>query len=224
MEYQQQLAKLWAEVAGNRVFKFKNIFKDFLLLTKYDLRFIQAAKVKLRVADNMLPDCEHCPQNCCHGAENTVSLRLIDIARLLDAGLSAAIDQDNRSFRQDIYFKNKPGVLADINSDDWNYFPILKRVNNICPYLDQQNKCTIYKYRPITCRRFPYILTQTKAHIVFSQKCYKTKIALEPLKQQELFQAALDSYNEKVKDLILINYARADLEEIGLRKYLLLKN
>jgi hypothetical protein len=41
-------------------------------------------------------------------------------------------------------------------------------------------------------------------------------------KAQELFLAAIESYNEKVKDLILIHYAKKELNEMGIGKYLTL--
>lgn len=220
MSYQTNLKKLWAEISTRKLFKFKNFFKDLILLQKYDLRFIAPERLIFNFDKNLLPDCENCAKNCCHGAENTVSLRLIDIARLLDAGLTEAIDLDNRSFQADNYFKKYPQNLRFVKNDSWKFFPVLKRVNNICPYLDKNNRCSIYKYRPITCRRFPYIISNDKKHIIFSKKCHHTKRLDDKTAQQELFNAALDSYNEKIKDLILVNYARKELERLGIIKYL----
>jgi Fe-S-cluster containining protein len=220
MNYQTALNKLWTEVSYRKLFKLKNFFQDLILLQRYDLRFISPEKLKIAFDSHLLPDCANCPENCCHGAENTVSLRLIDIARLLDANLAEAIDLDNRSFRQDKYFKKNPHALRLVSNDSWKFFPVLKRVNNICPYLDKDNRCSIYQHRPITCRRFPYIITSDKKNIVFSQKCHKTKLTNNKNQQETLLNAAIDSYNEKIKDLILLHYARKELSKIGLIKYL----
>ena len=220
MNYSRKLDNLWRDISQNKLFKLKNLFKDLYLLYKYDLRFLKRENLKLKFDPQLLPDCASCPQNCCHGAENTVSLRLVDIARLLDAGLEDAIDMDNQSFKNDPYFQKEKKALKYLNNDNWNLFPVLKRVNNICPYRDQDNHCTIYEHRPITCRRFPYIITQNKKNIVFSKKCYSTKKEDNPPKQKELLQAALDSYNEKIKDLILIHYAQEELQKIELAQWL----
>lgn len=220
MSYQSSLNKVWTEISSRKLFKFKNFFQDLVLLQKYDLRFIDPKRLALQFNQKLLPDCANCPENCCHGAENTVSLRLIDIARLLDANLAEAIDLDNQSFRQDRYFKTNPQALRFVSNDSWKFFPVLKRVNNICPYLGKDNRCSIYKHRPITCRRFPYIIASDKKNIIFSQKCYKTKFANNKEQQETLLKAAIDSYNEKIKDLILLHYARKELSKIGLTKYL----
>ena len=220
MSQQNKLNVLWQEVSTKRVFQFKNILKDFYLLHKYDLRFVRPGQLRIRFDRELVPDCANCAKNCCHGAENTVSLRLVDIARLLDAGLAEAIDLDNQSFREDPYFKTNKKLLRSLNNDSWNFFPVLKRINNICPYLDRKKRCTIYAHRPLTCRRFPYVLATSKRDLLFSKKCYNPKKSESAKLPAQLFQDSIDSYNERVKDLILINYAKQELIELGLGRYL----
>lgn len=222
MNYQAKVAALWQEVSSNKLFKWQNFWQDLWLLSKYDLRLIDKTQLQLNFDTELLPDCQKCSQNCCHGAENTVSLRLIDIARLLDAGLEEAINLDNQSFKKDAYFKEHRNDFRHLNSDSWNLFPVLRRVNNICPYLDTKKRCTIYEHRPLTCRRFPYVIAENKKNLLFSKKCHQTKKEgnQESTAQKILLNSAVDSYNEKIKDLILIYYAREELQKIDLAKWL----
>lgn len=219
----EQLNTLWEEIKTKRFFRLKSFLLDLFLTFKYDLRMIDPKNVKLNMDPIQVPDCKTCPKNCCRGVENTVSLRLIDIARLIDAGLSDYIDKDNKIVIEDELAEKHPKILRNIRSDTWRKFPVLKRVNDICPLRDKDNKCTIYDVRPLTCRRYPYTLMDNLKEIRFSKHCINPK-NIDALNDyaKEHFVTAIQVYNEKVKDLILIYHAKKELQDIGLSKYLII--
>lgn len=61
--------------------------------------------MKVQIEPLRVPDCQNCQNNCCHGVENTVSLRLRDIALLLDHGLEEYIDKNNQVIFDSEYLK-----------------------------------------------------------------------------------------------------------------------
>ncbi|MBU0581018.1 MAG: YkgJ family cysteine cluster protein [Candidatus Margulisbacteria bacterium] len=218
----ENLENLWHQTKEKKLFRLKNILKDFWLTLKYDLRFIDPKQVQLKINPLQVPDCKTCSRNCCRGVENTVSLRLIDIARLIDAGLTKFIDKNNKIHIQKEIAEKHPRILRNIKSDTWRKFPVLKRVNDICPLLDNKNNCTIYNVRPLTCRRYPYTLMDNMKEIKFSKYCINPKtIEKQNEYSQEMFNTAIEVYNEKVKDLILIHHAKKELQEIGIYNYLI---
>jgi Fe-S-cluster containining protein len=218
-----QLNTLWREVVERRLFKLRYFLLDLYLHSKYDLRLIAPEKVQLKIDPLEVPDCSACPRNCCCGAENTVSLRLTDIARLMDAGLEEYIDKDNKVNIEREILEKHPGITRNIQSDTWRKFPVLKRVNDICPLLSKDKKCTIYNVRPLTCRRYPYMLMDNMKEVRFSRHCINPKTIKDlDVYAREHFDSAIASYNEKVKDLILIHHARKELAELGIGKYLVL--
>ncbi len=223
MSISGELHALWDEVRTNRLFKPRYFLTNLYVFNKYSLQLVDPVKVKNTMAPLKVPDCTTCIHNCCHGVENTVSLRLIDIARLLDAGLADMIDLNNRVHIEKEILRKHPGIAANIQSDTWRKFPVLRRVNDICPKLGKDNKCTIYGARPLTCRRYPFMLKDDLKAVTVSTYCKNLVVHAGNWGDenvQELFLSAIDSYNEKVKDLILIYYAKKELEDLKIGKYL----
>jgi len=72
-----------------------------------------------------------------------------DVVRLLD---SSEIDYDHDS---DAWIKFSYGKRS----------LALKKKNGHCQYLDDENRCMIYHYRPMTCRTFPHQVTMDEGKV-----------------------------------------------------------
>ncbi|MBS3068707.1 YkgJ family cysteine cluster protein [Candidatus Micrarchaeota archaeon] len=57
------------------------------------------------------------------------------------------------------FLDSKPASLPDIASyiDEIDFGISIKAKNERCHFLEQDNKCTIYKFRPNFCRTYPFI-------------------------------------------------------------------
>lgn len=163
------------------------------------------------VRERAVPDCGQCPDNCCRGP-NLVSLRLQDMARLLDAGLGWAIVAPGSHDTKRMLELEGPGSARP--------FPVLARkADGSCVFLDAHNRCSIHPIRPLTCRRFPYVISDDLVQIGYSQSCPSWRHGNDA-ECQALEQASVDSYNARVQDLWTLAFAPALLERLGLAAHL----
>lgn len=162
-----------------------------------------------------VPDCAACSDNCCTGP-HLVSLRLTDIARLHDAGLGDHIVTLDQLDRATVYashpelreIESRPGFAA---------FPVLGRSNDgRCPFLSAELRCTIYPIRPVACRRFPLFVGDDLRTVRWASSCESRKDG----NPGALFEAALDSYNQRIRDHLVLRYARPVIDNLGLGRYL----
>ena len=217
-----KLIRLWEFKKKFLKFQIIEPIRSFLLHRRYDIRLLKLEDIeKIDIEEYQVPTCQFCKENCCRGYVNIVTLRLIDIARLIDLGLQEAITLEKPP--RDV-FKMTKARRNFFKSELWKRFPILKqKEDGSCYFLDEQNRCVIYDYAPLICKKFPFTLSQDKKEIFYSPKCktYSISIANKD-KFYEHINAVIEHYNEMIKDLVLIYHAKKELKYLGLDKYLIL--
>jgi len=222
---EKQLCDLW-QALDNVLHHPKNWFKLLSLRRRFDLNFILYKDIKIQIPKGQVPDCESCLEICCTGPNSIVSLRLRDIAALIDAGLGHHITHE----------RSRLSILGDtVNEAQKNFsesifsqvFPILKQdKTNTCSLLDENRLCSAYPAWPISCARYPFALDATNRVIFYAKGCgfYETYQPSEVGgRVRNLVTATIDSYNERIKDILLLHFAREELKQMKLTKHLRLE-
>jgi len=195
------------------------------LRRRYNLRPLSVSQLRLRVPPRLVPDCEACTEVCCSGRTRVVSLRLLDIARLADAGLESHITTTRPQFTL-TELDQKPALRDRVDSDLWRWFPVLAQdPSATCTLLDEQLRCRAHPAWPLSCARFPYSVNLAARTIFYAPSCQSTRTVQSdevgaPVRR--LVEAAVAGYNEQIRDLVLLHVARAELEQLGLLRQLTL--
>ena len=168
-------------------------------------------------------DCSGCTELCCVGHNQTVSLRFRDIATLIDLGSTDLITKDKPAFDAQT-LEQKPALKRTLASQAWQRFPVLKQnAFGACRALSTEGKCTLYPHWPTSCARFPYALDIEFEAITYSPRCRSFWIRPDAgAKIEAMKVAAVAAYNERIKDLVLLAYAPAQLADLGLTAHLVL--
>ncbi len=206
--YEQAKPNLWQRLFHWRRFRMKRLSES---------RFLSAARQRY---PSDIPDCESCSDSCCQ-SPSLVSLRLVDIARLMDAGLESGIANVDFSARRTIYSKYPQLELAE-SKDSFRLFPVLRqKEDGTCFFLSNSKRCDIYEHRPLACRAFPYLLSEDLKSIHFARGgCSNGVAADDSSLVQKLVGSVVEHFNSKVSDLIAIEESSAEIERIGLGEYL----
>jgi hypothetical protein len=221
---EKQLRALW-DRAQYRVYHPKNWLKLTSLKKQFDLEFIRYKDITIRVPTGKVPDCDTCLEICCTGPNSLVSLRLQDIAALVDAGLDAHITHERQKYGLNVvnHFANAAqknfaeSVFAEV-------FPVLTQDRTqTCLLLGEDLKCKGFPAWPISCARYPYAIDAINRVVFYAKGCESFEV-LSPYeaagRTRYLVQAAIESYNERIKDILLLHFARDELRDMGLLKYL----
>ena len=83
----------------------KNAIRELQLRASFDVDLLSHRSIINRTPPGTIPDCPACTNICCAGLENIVSLRLSDVARLVDIA------------RTDLMSKKKPNFPAEMLAD-----------------------------------------------------------------------------------------------------------
>ncbi len=199
----------------------KAILDNFKPLTRRQVQgFISEAKRS--------PNCETCESNCCARLEGKILLTLKDVARLVDAGLADSIVGTYKGFSAilDQYLlERNPDVFSAVNvmmnekMNETSYMPSLQKVDKLCVFLDEANRCRAYKVRPEACRRYPFDFDFHSHWITWDPACPSTQSLTED-QQSPIVSAILASENERLRDIALIMLDRDALKQIGFGDYL----
>lgn len=216
------LDSLW-KAARFRLYQPRHWPTYFRLSHRFDLQFVQLSQLQVEIPRGTVPDCESCTNLCCTGPNAIVSLRLADIARLIDAGL-----QDYMTFRRPLPLH---GVSWAAKEAHWSVFsesfPILKRdKTGTCELLSPERTCNAYPHWPLSCARYPYALDVLRKRLFLAQGCSSHRfvdIDDAPGKVKGLVQSAIRSYNERIRDIILLHVALSELLDLGFGPYLRLQ-
>jgi Fe-S-cluster containining protein len=215
------LDALWAEVASKPLYAPPHFWRYVKLRWQMNLSLIDPQKVKLAAPDGKINDCSSCNDLCCMGPKSTVSLRLRDIAMLKDVGREDLIRIQKPTFSAE-HLATHPALRRTVASRTWETFPVLKRnAMGACAALTDGGKCGIYPYWPISCARFPYSLHLEDSEVFYSQRC--DSFFIHPnahTRAYKMAQVAVAGYNERIKDWVLLAYAKDKLQELGLIDYL----
>ncbi len=220
---QLALDALWRPYrSGWRRLVSKDVFRELALRADFDTELLVSSQIANKVAAGLVPDCPRCQNTCCAGFENVVSLRLKDIAVLMDAGHTDLISRDKPRFPPDV-LDERPGLADLAKSHLWRTLPVLKQIGPLrrCAALDDDLRCSIHDAWPTSCERFPYSLSAARREVVWGSRCQSRQLRPEHRQRsREIFAAAIDAYNERVRDAVLLHYQRAALDELGIGAFL----
>lgn len=188
-----------------------------------DLTQVRRKDAMVTLPRGALPNCRACTNSCCVGKENTVSLRLVDIARLIDLGRTDLIATEQPNLAQ------VPSTMARrrfMASRSFAVFPVLKQdANHRCLALSADSRCSLHPHWPLSCARFPYSLDRDDNEVFYSSRCGSAEMYYESadVKRCEvMIDATLNAYNQRIRDFVLLEYARPALDALGLTRYLAL--
>ena len=217
------------QLARSRMWRAGYRWRSFALWRRFDLRSLDLSTVKLKIPNGQLPDCENCIELCCTGPNARVSLRLLDIARLVDHGHAAHIvkdpvlDADNRRDKQ--IEKQHSWARREADGSVFHrVFPVLARdATGTCMFLTADRLCGVYPGWPLSCARYPYALDRQLKVIFYAKGCTSTvtvQPADAPVRVRALARAVIDAYNQRIKDVVTLALAPDRLAELGLLEHL----
>lgn len=199
------------------------ILRELALRNRFELKPVDVRKVARDVPRGAVPDCPSCPQICCGGLENVVSLRLSDLATLVDLGRTDLVSKLKPRFPEDLVAE-RPGLRDLSESYLWRSLPVLAQLGpeRRCAALTRNLQCSLYPHWPISCERFPYTLTPDRRRVRWGTRCptRKPRAHLHRDRSDALFEATLSAWNERIRDAVLLFHARAELERLGLGPWL----
>lgn len=196
--------------------------KELELRASFDLDLLAPSRVNSRIPLGMVPDCPKCQDICCAGIENVVSLRLSDIAMLIDIEQTALISRKKPRFPASM-LDERPMLREMVASQLWRTLPVMKQLgqDRLCAALTPELSCGLHPHWPLSCERFPYSLIAARREIVWGSRCASKKMTSEAVpRSAEMRTAAIDVYNERIKDAVLLAHARPELEKLGIAQFL----
>jgi len=209
------LEALWTETTAKSLWLPKTLWRYMNLKRRVNLRMLHRWDVDVPPPPRALPNCRACTDICCIGKKNQVSLRLVDIAMLMDMGREDLIAVEHDAPPKDSYARER-----FLQSRTYAMFPVLKQdEQERCAALGRDKRCTIYPAWPLSCARFPYSLDLEDKEIFYSPRCPSYDIVLGHERINVMIDAALTAYNERIRDFILVEFAWAGLQRHGFATY-----
>lgn len=206
----RQLADAWV---GRLTFA--RLLRSLRVTWRYASRRLHRRNLLLNVEPGTVPDCKQCTETCCAGP-HLVSLRLVDIARMVDAGLDWALVAVDGAARELVYVDH-PELRAAEQRDAFRFFPVLKQIDKHCVFYERQNgRCAIHPLRPLACRAYPYRLSDDLDAIRTSTGCKSRRLDGTSEEMAALADAVVNNYDQKLRDHIMLDQARPVLKELGL--------
>jgi Fe-S-cluster containining protein len=213
------LEELWSR-SRYRLYHPKNVWRWLDLRRRFELRFLRASAMRVAVPARLLPDCATCTDICCTGPNAVVSLRLADIAALVDAGLERHVVHERPDADGDASWARQEA--------DWSVFhrmfPVLQRdVTGTCALLTEDRMCGAYPAWPLSCARYPYALDVLNSRVFLAKGCESHRLMSAddaPDAVRRLVDAAVRGYNERLRDVILLHVALDELQELDLLRFL----
>jgi hypothetical protein len=234
-DVERALTALWP-LAQARLTHPRGWWRWWRLHRRFSLRFVRIGELSVKIPYGQVPDCEACTELCCTGDNAIVSLRLRDIAALMDIGRAAHITHERdvrtvrsaRSSRAVTTSKQAARTTWARTEADASVFhrvfPTLVRdATGTCSLLSDARTCSVWPAWPLSCARYPYALDLQNRVVFYAKGCTSTQTMTTseaPVKVRELVRAVVDAYNERIKDIILVHMAREELRELGLLAHL----
>lgn len=215
------LEVLWRRVADRPLCAPPSFFRYLRLRWRVSLKQLDPERTKLLAPRWKVNDCNACTDLCCVGPRSTVLLRLRDIATLVDVGRTDLMTHEKPEFSradQD----QRPALRRQLGSQAWSLFPVLRQTRmGACAALTNGGKCGLYPHWPLACARFPYALHADGEEVFYSRRCNSFWIRPDAQgKVETMTAAAVASYNERIKDLVLLAYVPREIERLGLTAHL----
>ena len=217
----EALQQLWNEVSQKPLYASPNFWRYIKLRWKMKLKLEDASEFDIRVPKWKTNDCSSCTDICCVGPHSAVTLGFKDIAMLIDIERTDLISHHKPAFDENV-LNNRPALRKHVATQSWKQFPSLKtNTMGACSALELNGSCGLYPYWPMSCARFPYSAHIEEKKIFYSKRC--DSFWIRPDTRDSVHAMALSAvanYNERIKDLVLLEYAPERLESLGLMKYL----
>lgn len=217
----EAIEDLWDEVSSKPLWASPNLWRYLQLRYRMRLRLLDPSRVRIVAKRWKINDCHRCTDICCIGPRSTVLLRLRDIATLIDIGRTDLIATTKPGF-DPVELRKYPALRRNLASRDWQMFPVLRQnAMHACEALSADGRCTLYPHWPLACARFPYALHADVGDVFYSARCDSFWIRPDsegPVRA--MATAAVAAYNERVKDQVLLSYARERLHELGVTRFL----
>jgi Fe-S-cluster containining protein len=215
------LEALWQEVASRPLWAPPHLLRFLRLRWRMRLQLLDPARTTLVTPVGKINHCSDCSDSCCIGVHSTVLLGLRDIATLVDVGRTGLITRRKPAFSEAAR-AGRPGLRRHLASEAWRRFPVLAQNSfGACEALDVAGRCTLFPHWPMSCARFPMALHLEALEVFYSRRCRSFRIHPAAAKKAERIQlAAVASYNERIKDAVLLAYAPARLRDLGLMQHL----
>ncbi len=217
------LDDLWT-TASPQFYRFRNVVRIVRLRRRFDLRPLRIDGLKLAIPTGQVPDCESCVELCCTGDDAIVSLRLRDVAKLMDLKREDLVSHERPSPTSTA---KKPLTWARQSADESVFhraFPVLARdATGTCMALNDERQCGLWPRWPMSCARYPYALDRYHGVIFYARGCRSTRTAPveeAPLAVRRLVRATVDAYNERLKDIMLLAFCRPELAALGLMTHI----
>lgn len=215
------LEALWQEVRARPLWAPPHFFRYLALRWRTRLRMLDPTRVKILAPPGKVNDCSGCMDICCIGPRSTVLLRFRDIATLMDIGRTDLMTHDKPHFGPE-ELAQRPALARQVSSRSWATFPVLRQNRfAACAALTDDGKCSIYPYWPLACARFPYALHADDDTVFYSARCDSFWVRRDGTERvASMAVDAVVSYNERIKDLVLLAYAPERLAELGLLQHI----
>jgi Fe-S-cluster containining protein len=214
------LEALWQKVSAKPLWLPPHFWRYLRLRRRIELRELARSDVRISTPLPVANNCRACTDTCCVGKKNTVSLRLIDIAWLLDGDRTDLIAADKPTFTDS---EMSAARRRFTESRTFAMFPVLRQdAAERCAALGPSGACSLYPHWPLSCARFPYSLDLSEREIFYSPRCGSlspTASFAEP-RVRMMIDATLAAYNQRIRDWILCDYAWGELTRIGLTRFL----
>jgi Fe-S-cluster containining protein len=150
------------------------------------------------------PACDTCADPCCARANAIVSLRLDDVARLVDSGHAHALVDPRVLLTRFPALSSACAALVERDSFA-RAFVLDKRDDGTCVFFDGA-RCAIHEVKPLVCRAFPFQIDETRARVRFASSCQSTRAGSDDDTRAGV-AAALASYAAKVSDVVTRGFA-----------------
>lgn len=218
-----KLDLLWEQHRSNwRRLLSRGAVTELMLRANFDLDLLVPEEIANRVPLGTVPNCPECNDVCCAGVENVVSLRLRDIAVLIDIGRTDLMKKEKPRFPEWM-LQERPAIRELVASELFARLPVLVQLgeDRICAALTPELRCSLHPNWPLSCERFPYSLGATRREVVWGRRCQSKKLDPELAQRgREMFRSAISVYNERVKDAVLLAHATKELDAIGIGAFL----
>jgi Fe-S-cluster containining protein len=216
-----ELAKLWQDLAKRPLWRRPYTGKYIKLALKTRLTFIDPRRVKVMVPSGKVNYCQECTANCCVGKSSTVMLRLQDIAKLIDCKQDGLITFDMPTFTQEEQ-DERPALWRNLQGMGLKTFPIIKQTPyHACMALSEDGQCKLYPHWPTSCARFPYSLHADDRVIFYSPRCSSYRVDKASIASaRHMQEAAVDAYNARIRDIIMLEYVPEELRRLGLMGFI----
>ncbi len=191
---------------------------ELQLRASFDIDLIAPWRIANKIPKGTIPDCASCDDICCAGLENVVSLRLVDVAMLIDIDRTDLMSKQKPNFPK-AWLRTRPMLYELVGSELWRALPVMRQVgeHRICAALTPDLRCGIHPSWPTSCERFPYTLSAARRQVTWGTRCPSKQLGPEhEQRSEQLFQSSIVAYNERVKDAVLLAHAREELDALGI--------